>query len=112
MEIAKATGAKLKYVGDEHNFPTPRTIIDGVTKKTKIVAFADISNLTGNFINSLEVVKGVRKVNKNVAIVLDAAQSAPHIKFDLKKLDIDFMTVSANKMLGSTGTGALYINQR
>jgi cysteine desulfurase/selenocysteine lyase len=112
MQIAKATGAKLKYAGNQHHFPTPKTIISGVTQKTKIVAFADVSNLTGNFINSLEVVNGVRKINKNVIIVLDAAQSAAHIKFDLKKLDVDFMTTSSNKMLGSTGTGALYVNQR
>jgi cysteine desulfurase/selenocysteine lyase len=112
MEIARLTKAKLKYVGTQNIFPNVKTIINGITSKTRIITFADVSNLTGNYINPQEVVKAARKINKDIIIVLDAAQSAPHHRFDLSKLDVDFMATSSNKMMGVTGTGALYINQR
>jgi cysteine desulfurase/selenocysteine lyase len=112
METAKSTKAKIKYVGVPHKLPDAQTIINGVSAKTRVVSFSNVSNLLGYSIDVAEVVKHIRKINKDIIIVLDAAQSAPHMRFDFKKLDVDFMACSAHKMLASTGTGALYINSR
>jgi cysteine desulfurase/selenocysteine lyase len=112
MEAAKTTKAKIKYVGTLDDLPDAQTIINGVSAKTRVVSFTNVSNLLGYAIDVAKVVKNIRKINKEIIVVLDAAQSAPHMRFDFKKLDVDFMACSAHKMLASTGTGALYINSR
>jgi len=74
-----------------------------ITKKTKIIAFADISNVLGYVVPTKEITEFAH--SKNIVIVCDAAQSiAPRI-IDAQALDVDFLVFSAHKMYGPTGVG-------
>jgi cysteine desulfurase/selenocysteine lyase len=76
------------------------------------LAFSNLSNLFGISFNAAKIVKAVRKINKNIIIILDATQSAAHIKLNLKNLDVDFMYCSFHKMFGATGVGILYFKRK
>jgi cysteine desulfurase/selenocysteine lyase len=77
-----------------------------ISNKTKIVCLAHVSNVTG-------IVNDVKKVTKvahdhGALMLLDGAQSVPHMPVDVRELDADFLAFSGHKMLGPTGIGALY----
>ncbi|MBE3143001.1 MAG: aminotransferase class V-fold PLP-dependent enzyme, partial [Planctomycetes bacterium] len=75
-------------------------------KKVKLVSFGQTSNLDGVSIPAAEIIK---KAHQNGSLVLlDAAQTAPHQRINVKALDVDFMAFSGHKMLGPSGTGVLY----
>ena len=77
-----------------------------ITDKTAIVSIIHVSNILGT-INPVKEL--VELGNKNGAItIIDAAQSVPHIKIDVKQLNCDFLAFSSHKMLGPTGVGVLY----
>lgn len=80
-----------------------------ITKNTKVVSIAHVSNTLGVITNIEEIIRIAKKYN--LIIVLDGAQSAPHMQIDLQKLEIDFFTCSAHKMYGPTGVGILYMNE-
>ena len=71
----------------------------------KIVSFAHVSNVTGEVIDAKAIAKVAH--DNGAILVLDGAQSVPHMKTDFKDLDVDFLTFSAHKMCGPTGIGAL-----
>ena len=74
--------------------------------KTKLVFVNHVSNALGT-INPIEEI--IQKAHKaGAAVLVDGAQACGHIKPDLKKLDVDFYTVSAHKLCGPTGIGMLY----
>ncbi|PWU23481.1 cysteine desulfurase [Candidatus Cerribacteria bacterium 'Amazon FNV 2010 28 9'] len=79
-------------------------------EKVKIVAFPHVSNTLGTLNPVEKIVRLVRAFTKAV-IALDAAQSAPHLLINFDRLGVDFMAVSAHKMLGPMGIGALFIRQ-
>ncbi len=74
--------------------------------KVKVVALAHVSNVLGYEIDVQEICKLAHEVNAYV--VIDGAQSVPHVPIDVKALDVDFLAFSAHKMLGPTGIGILY----
>ena len=77
-----------------------------LSEKTKLVFVNHVSNALGT-INPIE--KIIEKAHKvGAAVLIDGAQSAPHIKPDLQELDVDFYVVSAHKLCGPTGVGILY----
>ena len=77
-----------------------------ISNRTKIVCIAHISNVFGR-INPVEnIIKRAHEVG--AIVVLDGAQSAPHIKIDVTNLDCDFFAFSCHKMLGPMGVGVLY----
>jgi len=76
------------------------------TSKTKIIAVTHLSNVTGTIVPIKEIVEIGRK--KNIPVLVDGCQSAPHIKIDVKDLDCDFYAISAHKVYGPTGVGILY----
>ena len=77
-----------------------------ITTRTKVISLAQITNVLGDKRDIKRVCKIAHK--KGILVVCDAAQSAPHIKIDVKDLDVDFLAFSAHKMLGPTGVGVLY----
>lgn len=77
-----------------------------VDKKTKIVAVTHMSNVLGT-INDVEAIAEITH-NKGGIILVDGAQSVPHMPIDVRKLDCDFLAFSGHKMLGPTGIGVLY----
>lgn len=111
LMLAKRAHADLEYIPintDGYlNLENIDTIING---KTKIVAITQMSNVLGT-INPVD--KIIERAHKVGAIVLvDGAQSLPHMPVDVKKLDADFFAFSAHKMLGPTGLGVLYGKER
>ncbi len=102
--IAQETGAILKYIPVNEKC---ELLWEGlITPCTKIVALAHISNVTG----TINPIKEIAKVaHQNGAIILiDGAQSAPHMKIDVQDLDCDFFAFSGHKCYGPTGVGVLY----
>ncbi len=81
-----------------------------ITSKTKIVAVTHLSNVTGTIVPIKEIVEIVRK--KNIPILVDGCQSAPHIKIDVQDLDCDFYAISCHKVYGPTGVGILYAKKK
>ncbi|MEM4788277.1 MAG: SufS family cysteine desulfurase [Ignisphaera sp.] len=78
-----------------------------VTKKTKVVAFTHVSNVLGTINNVKRIVKIVKELSDAI-VVLDGAQSVPHMPINVKELGVDFMVFSGHKMLGPTGIGVLW----
>jgi len=79
---------------------------DLITANTKLVAVTAMSNALGNITEVSAVVDLAKKAG--ALVLLDGAQSAPHLKTDIQQLDIDFFACSAHKMLGPTGIGLLW----
>lgn len=105
-QIAHLTGAKVKFINlTKDGDVTPENLEKAMSEKTKIVSLPHISNVIGYELNIPELTKVVHK--HGAIIVVDGAQSVPHIKTDFKAWDIDFLTFSAHKMCGPTGIGCL-----
>lgn len=107
QQVAKATGATLKYIPltDEGSLDLEE-VRNTVTSNTKIVAVMHVSNVLGT-INPVKEIARIAHENEAVMVV-DGAQSAPHMKVDVQDLDCDFYAFSGHKMGGPTGIGVLY----
>jgi len=107
QQAAKATGATLKYFELE-----PDGTIDlekakqTITERTKIVAIGHVSNVLGTVNPVKELAAMVHAVGG--VIMVDGAQSVPHMKVDVQDLDCDFLAFSGHKMMAPTGIGVLY----
>ncbi len=107
FDVAKVTGAKVVFMPlDDKGLITPEIVKKYLTPRTKIVAVTHISNVLG-YINDIKSIAKVVHENGSI-IVVDGAQSAPHLKIDVQDLDIDFFAFSGHKMLAPTGIGVLY----
>ncbi|RPF50346.1 cysteine desulfurase [Aquisalibacillus elongatus] len=110
QQVAKVTGATLKYLPlQEDGTISLEDVKETVTSKTKIVAMSQVSNVLGT-INPIKEVAQIAHDNGAV-IVVDAAQSVPHMSVDVQDLDVDFFAFSGHKMCGPTGIGVLYGKQ-
>ncbi|RAS87505.1 cysteine desulfurase [Priestia endophytica] len=107
QQVAKATGATLKYIPltDDGSLDLEE-VRNTVTSNTKIVAIMHVSNVLGT-INPVKEIARIAHENEAVMVV-DGAQSAPHMKVDVQDLDCDFYAFSGHKMGGPTGIGVLY----
>ncbi|MBM7621810.1 cysteine desulfurase/selenocysteine lyase [Bacillus tianshenii] len=107
QQAAKATGATLKYIPlTEDGSISLKDVEETVTENTKIVSVMQVSNVLGS-INPIKEIAAI--AHKNGAImVVDGAQSTPHMKVDVQDLDCDFFALSGHKMGAPTGIGALY----
>jgi len=81
-----------------------------INPKTKIIALTHLSNVTGTIVPIKEIVEIAKK--KNIPVLVDGCQSAPHIKIDVKDLDCDFYAISGHKVYGPTGVGVLYAKKK
>jgi cysteine desulfurase/selenocysteine lyase len=77
-----------------------------LSSKTKLVAVTHVSNTLGTINPVEEIIEAAHE--KNIPVLLDGAQATPHIKIDVKKLDVDFYCFSGHKIFGPTGIGILY----
>ena len=77
-----------------------------LNEKTRLVSVAHVSNVLGTIQPIEEIIRLAHE--KNVPVCIDGAQSVPHMKVDVQKLDCDFMAFSGHKMYGPTGIGVLY----
>ena len=107
QELARRTGAELAWFKVTEEGRLDLSNIDElITSRTKVVALTHQSNVLGT-INPLdEITKKAREVG--ALFLLDACQSVPHYRVDVKTLNVDFLAFSGHKMLGPTGVGILW----
>ena len=100
-------GIKVNYIPLTSNHEvTIENVIKSITDKTKVISIAHISNVIGDVRPIKEIINYAHK--KGILVVVDGAQSVGHTNVDVQDLDIDFLAISAHKMLGPTGVGVLY----
>ena len=108
--VSRVTGAKLVFLECEPDGTIPKEKMDeAFSEHTKLVAVTQVSNVLGCVNDIPELVKRARACG--AVILMDAAQSAPHMPIDVQKLDVDFVAFSGHKMLAPMGIGVLYGKQ-
>lgn len=108
--VSRATGAKLVFLECEPDGTIPKEKMDeAFSEHTRLVAVTQVSNVLGCVNDIPELVKRARACC--AVILMDAAQSAPHMPIDVQKLDVDFVAFSGHKMLAPMGIGVLYGKQ-
>ena len=107
FDLEKKIGIKVKFIplNEDYSFNIDN-LKNMITNKTKVVSLAEITNVIGDTRDVKEISKICHE--NEILFVVDAAQSLGHKKIDVQDSDIDFMAVSAHKMLGPTGVGVLY----
>ena len=106
--LCERTGAKLKVIPMDENGILQLDFLDeNLSERTKIVSVNQVSNALG-VINPIEEIIAKTRANSNAIIVIDGAQSVPHFKIDVQKMDCDFFVFSGHKMYAPMGTGILY----
>ena len=106
QEACKKTGARLIYAYLKDGMLDLADFRSKLTEKTRFVALAHVSNVLGVVNPIKEIAELVHQTN--ALLVVDGAQSVPHMKIDVQDLDVDFFAFSGHKMLGPTGIGVLY----
>ncbi|HPF83679.1 MAG TPA: cysteine desulfurase [Bacilli bacterium] len=110
FELANTNKIKVNYIKlDDEYKVTLENVKNSITSKTKVIALAHITNVIGDIRPIKEIIESAHK--NNILVIIDGAQSVPHIKIDVKDLDVDFLAFSAHKMLGPTGLGILYAKE-
>lgn len=107
FEVAKRRKAKIEYLKLTKEGRIDLSKLDqALHSKVKFITLVHVSNVLG-FINPVEDI--IRMAHqRNMAVILDGAQSVAHIKMDVKALDVDFLAWSGHKMCSPTGVGVLY----
>ncbi|MHC3597518.1 cysteine desulfurase [Streptococcus suis] len=106
QQACQQTGAKLRYVtlkDGELDMDHLRSLL---SSKTKFVSLTHVSNVLGGVVPIGEIAELVHQVG--AYLVVDGAQSVPHMAVNVQELDVDFYAFSGHKMLGPTGIGVLY----
>ena len=110
QKVVQDQGATLRFMP-----LTPEQTIDLsdldnlLTSRTKLLTLNHMSNVLGTINPVKQLIEAAHRVGANVLI--DGAQSVPHLKVDVKDLDCDFLAYSGHKMLGPTGIGVLYVKE-
>jgi len=107
QQVARRTGAQLKYIPlQEDGTISLDDVRATITANTKVVSVMQVSNVLG-VINPVKEIAQIAHENGAIMVV-DGAQSAPHMKIDVQDLDCDFLAFSGHKMCAPTGIGVLY----
>lgn len=107
------TGAKLLIAGvtDDGRLDEVDWLEKLKTPGVKLIAFSHVSNVTGAVLPAKSLTKIIRKIQPNARVVLDAAQSAPHVSVNFSDLGVDFLAFSGHKMYGPMGIGGLFVKK-
>lgn len=107
QRVAKEKKANLKYMYLNANSRiSEKEIKEKITTRTKIISIAQMSNVLGTIHPIEQIIEYGHKMG--AIIIVDGAQSVPHMPVDVQDLDVDFFGFSAHKMLGPMGIGVLY----
>jgi len=110
QKVAQDKGAVLRFIPLTHEQTLDLSDLDRLlTPRTKLVALNHMSNVLGTINPVKELGQAAHRVGAK--ILIDGAQSVPHLKVDLKDLDCDFLAFSGHKMLAPTGIGVLYVKR-
>ena len=105
--VARQTGAVLRFIECRTDGSVDLDQVkEQITEKTKIVAITQVSNVLGR-VNPVKEIAAMAH-EKNAIVVVDGAQSTPHMPVNVQDLDADFFAFSGHKIYGATGTGVLY----
>lgn len=105
--LAQDRGATLRFIPIDGHGRLDLTNLDRLLEgPVKLVSLAHVSNVLGTINPVAEVIR--RAHARGARVMLDAAQSVPHMPVDVRALDCDFLALSGHKMLGPTGIGVLY----
>ena len=111
FELADKKDLKIKYIPlDDNHEISIDNLKKTITDKTKVISIAHVSNVVGDVRPVKEIVEYAHK--KGILVLIDGAQSVPHLKIDVQDIDMDFLVFSAHKMCGPTGVGVIYVNDR
>ena len=106
FKASEISGAKVRYIPlDSEGRITVDNLKKVISNKVKVISIAQVGNVLGYLADIKEIAKVAHEYG--AILVVDAAQSAPHIKIDFKVLNCDFLAFSAHKMCGPTGVGVL-----
>ena len=97
---------RIKYIELDNGIITMENVRKSITPNTKVISIAHVTNVLGDKRPVKEITEYAHR--NNILVVLDAAQSIPHMKVDVTDLDVDFLAFSGHKMCGPTGIGVLY----
>lgn len=107
FRLSKMIGCKVNFIPlDEDYHVTLDNVKKSITPNTKVISIAGVTNVIGDVRPIKEITRLAHE--RDIFVVVDGAQSVPHIKTDVQDLDIDFLAFSGHKMLGPTGVGVLY----
>jgi cysteine desulfurase/selenocysteine lyase len=107
FELAEEKNLNIKYIPlNEELKVTLENVKKSITDKTKVICLSHITNVVGDIRPIKEITEFAHK--NGILVLVDGAQSVPHMKIDVQDLDIDFLAFSAHKMYGPTGVGVLY----
>jgi cysteine desulfurase/selenocysteine lyase len=105
--VAKRTVTNLRIIPVKDNGELDLEKLDAMlTKKVKFLAITHVSNVLGTINPLREIIQLAH--DKGILVLVDGSQAGPHVPIDVQALDCDFYTLSAHKMYGPTGIGALY----
>jgi cysteine desulfurase/selenocysteine lyase len=104
--LAKEKGASVEYVNLKGDFTLDMDDFEAKVSGAKLLAVTHVSNVVGTVNPVKEMAR--RAHSEGAAVVVDGAQSCPHMKVNVKDMDCDFFAFSSHKMLGPTGVGILY----
>lgn len=109
--VAKKTGAVIHYIPvDQHGQLVMDRLDSLLTKRTKLVAVTHSSNAIGTQVDLQTIITKAHAVG--ALVLVDACQTAPHEKIDVRTMGADFLVFTGHKMLAPTGIGVLYINEK
>ena len=106
QRVAAEKGAKLVWLEIDADGAIPESEFSKIGEKTKLVAVAQVSNVLGQPKPVKRICETAHKYG--AAVMVDAAQSVPHMRVNVTELDADFLAFSGHKMLGPMGIGVLY----
>jgi len=106
--LAEHTGAKLEFIGiDDFGYLKLDDLFEKIEGgRVKLVSISHMSNVLGTIVPIKSIIRASHKYD--IPIIVDGAQSVPHMPVDVQDLGCDFLVFSAHKMLGPTGVGVLY----
>ncbi|MDP2649826.1 MAG: SufS family cysteine desulfurase [bacterium] len=106
--IEKDANVEILDVDNDYKFKIQNSKVKIAIQNSKLLAIIHASNVLGTINPIQELIKSVKKINPQIKVLVDAAQSVPNIKVDVQDLDCDFLAFSGHKMMAATGIGVLY----
>jgi len=109
QQLKKEIGIEIVYLPLTKDYRLDyKNLSPNLKKKIKLVSLAHASNVLGTINPMEEIISYFKKINSDIKICIDAAQSVPHMQIDVAILDCDFFAFSSHKMLAPSGVGVLY----